>query len=234
MLPYQYASQGVPPSLIEAWELKPSTTTLLELETAAREPASLLKEELLPTGPLPEGTALEGLALLILAIRIIASVEAGSQLRIAEHLVRLVDLGHFLLGLLLGHALRGGLVGMELPCQGSVCALDGAIVGVVGDAEDFVVVLCLGAFQADVSLLREELDVRGRGMVFLGCVEGLDGGFEGFIVLLALGEGEEAREGGGVDGQGFGAVGEGFLFVIHLGSCVSDIKIVERESLTSV
>ena len=88
--------------------------------------------------------------------------------------------------------------------------------GVGGPAEDFVVVFCFGAFEADVGLLVEELDLRGGGVVFFGLVEGVQSGFEVFVVHLALGEGQEAVEGVRVDGEGFRAVGERLFHVVHL------------------
>ena len=100
--------------------------------------------------------------------------------------------------------------------------------GVFVPAEDFVVVFCFGAFEADVGLLVEQLDLRRGGVVFFGLVEGVQSGFEVFVVHLALGEGEEAVEGVRVDREGFRAVGERLFLVVHL-TVVSGIGRTESE-----
>lgn len=53
-------------------------------------------------------------------------------------------------------------------------------------------------------------------MLFFCLVEGLDGRFEELVVDLALGEGKEAGEGVGEDGERFSAVGKGLFLVVHL------------------
>ena len=193
----------------------------MEFETTS----PLLKEELL-TAPsaMAERTAVEGLPLLLLAVWIIPPVEPGAQLRVAEDFICLVDLGHFLLGLLLGHALRGCLVRVEFLGQGTVLPLDEAVVGVGVDVEDFVVVFGFGPFQHNLGFLLEAGDLVSVWVMFLGSFKGFQGGFVVGRVDLALGLREEGGKGGGDEGEGFVAVGERFLFVVHLGARLTEFR----------
>lgn len=156
--------------------------------------AALLEEELLATAAGAEGAAVEGLALVVLAVGVIAAVEAGAEFGVAQDLVGLVDLGHFLLGLLLGHALGGGLVRVELLRHGAVLALDGALVGVVVHVEHLVVVLGLGPLQQHVRVLQHLRDLTCRRVVLFGVVEGLDRVFVLGRIELSLRFGEETGE----------------------------------------
>lgn len=61
------------------------------------------------------------------------------------------------------------------------------------------------------------MNVLGGRVVFFGCVEGGDGCVEVFGVELVLRLKNEGGKIGWVEGEGFGAVGLGFLFVVHLG-----------------
>lgn len=137
---------------------------------------------------------MEGLALLLLTVGIVAAVEAGAEFGVAEDLVCFVDFGHFLLGLLLGHALGGGLVRMELLRHGAVLALDSALVGVVVHVEDLVVVLRLGPLQPYVGILQHLGDFVCRRVMFFGVVEGLDRGLVLGRIELLLRFGEETGE----------------------------------------
>lgn len=194
-------------------ELEASAAGLLELETTA----PLLKEELLAsTSAVAERAAVEGVLLLLLAVRIIPAVEAGAQLRVAEDFICLVDLGHFLLGLLLGHALRSRFVRVEFLGQGAVLPLDEAGVGVGVDVEDSVVVFAFGPFQHHLGFLPERGDPVVVWVVFLRGFEGFQPGFVFGCVDLALGLREERVKGGGDEGEGFVAVRERFLLVVHL------------------
>lgn len=131
---------------------------------------------------------------MFLTVRIIPPIEAGAQLRVAEDFVRLVDLGHFLLGLFFRDALGDGFVRVELFGEGAVLAFDGAIVGVVGDVEHLVVVFGFGSFELHLSFLEELADSVGGGVMFMCFVEGLDACFVLPGVELALSEGEEGGE----------------------------------------
>lgn len=89
-------------------EATETLTTELELL------ATLLEEELL-AATMTEGTALlEGIASLLRlgVIGIISIIVTGTQLRIGQDLVCLVDGGHLLLRLLLGYTLGVSLVGV--------------------------------------------------------------------------------------------------------------------------
>lgn len=110
---------------------------------------------------------------------------------------------------------------MEFPGQRPVTPFNGAVVGIISHAENFVVVFRLRALQSDMGFLVEELDLRGGGVVLFGLIEGVEGGFKGFFIDVALGEGEEAVEGVRVLFEGFGAIGDGLLLGIHLGMAVS-------------
>lgn len=142
-------------------KLKTASAALLELEPATSLPAtrSLPEEELLPTGPLPKRTALERLPLVVEIVRIVSVVEPCPELRIAEDLVRFVDGCHFLFRLLFADTLTRGFVRVELLGHAPVGFLDGAVVGIVGYAEDFVVVFCFGALEEGVGFLEERLDL---------------------------------------------------------------------------
>lgn len=177
---------------------KLKAAALLEFEgttaaTASSAPAALLEEELLAGPAGAKGAAVERLALLLLAVGIVAAVEAGAELGVAEDLVGLVDLGHFLLGLLLGHALGGRLVRVESLRHGPVLALDGALVGILVHVEHLVVVLGLGPLQLHVRILQQLLDLGCGRVVFFGLVEGLDRRFVLGRIELPLRFGEETR-----------------------------------------
>lgn len=168
---------------------------MLEFEatTSATAATALLEDELVASAAGAEWAAVKRLALLLLAVGIVAAVEAGAEFGVAEDLVSLVDVGHFLLGLLLGHALRGGLVRVELFRHGAVLALDRALVGVVVHVEHLVVVLRLGPLQLYVRGLQHLRDFICGRVVFFGLIEGLDRGFVLGRVELPLCFGEEAR-----------------------------------------
>lgn len=159
---------------------------------------------------------MEWLPLLLVAVRIITPVEPGPQLRITEHLVRLVDVGHLFLRFLLWYSLSGRLVGVVLLRHLSVRAFDLQLVGVRGDVENFVVVFRLGSLQLDLCFLEKVGDLAGRGVVFLGEIQGLDGCFVIFSVQLAVGLGDQAIKRVGVEFESIGAVGLGFLLIVHL------------------
>lgn len=180
--------------------MKPATAALLELELAPTPTPTrpVAEKELLATGPVAERTALEGLALLLVAIRIVSSIESRAQLRVVEHLVRLVDGGHFLLGVFLADALGRGLVRVMLLGELAVCALDGTVVGVAADAQDFVVVFLFGPGEKGVRFLEEGLDLWRGCVLFFGVVERVDGAGEVISVELASRFGKEAVEGVGV------------------------------------
>lgn len=154
--------------------------------------------------------------LTLLIVRIVSAIKPRPELRIAEHLIRLVDLRHLLLGLLLRDALRGRFVRVVLSYQFAVDVLDGAIVCVAGNAEHFVIIFLFRALELDVRLVEHLGDVGGAAVVFFGRVEGGDGGVVVLGVELALGLGEEAMQRLGVEGEGFGAEGDGFAERIHL------------------
>ena len=80
----------------------------------------------------------------------------------------------------------------------AVSALDGALVGVAGNAEDGVVVFCFGALEEGVRFLEERLDLCGGRVVLFRMVEGVNCGFEVVGVDLLLGFGKEGGEGVGV------------------------------------
>ena len=61
---------------------------------------------------------------------------------------------------------------MESLRHRAVRSLDGAIVGVGGDGEDFVVVFCFGSFEHGLGFLEEGLDGGGGRVMFFCCVEG--------------------------------------------------------------
>lgn len=117
---------------------------MLELETATATARTLPEEELLAAAAeaaSTEGRALERVTLLLLRIiRIITAVEALLEFRIRQNLIGLIDGRHLLLGLLGRHIIRRGLVRVMQFGKSAVCLLDVALVGVAGDAEDFVVV----------------------------------------------------------------------------------------------
>ena len=75
---------------------------------------------------------------------------------------------------------------MVLFRHGPVGPFDGAIIGIGGNAQDFVVVLCLAALEQGVGLLEERLHILGSRMVFFCKIEGANGGFEVFGVKLTL------------------------------------------------
>ena len=180
--------------------------TLLKLKPA------LLEHKLLPA----KRTALERMALLLLiVIGIIAPIKALLEVRIGKDLVRLVDIGHFLLRILGGHVDCRGLVRVVHFAHFAVRALDFALVGVAGEAEDFVVVLCLGAFEEGLGFGEEFVDLLVLLVVFFGVFQGAHGVFElvGFELGLALVD--QAIEGVGVKLEGFVAVGRAFLGVAH-------------------
>ena len=106
----------------------------------------MLKEKLLPASTLSKGTSVEWLSLLFLAVGVVAAIEAGTKLRVAEDFVCFVDFGHFLFGLFFRHALRDGFVRVELFGQGAVLAFDGPVVSVVGHVKYLVVIFGLGSF----------------------------------------------------------------------------------------
>jgi len=68
-----------------------------------------------------------------------------------------------------------------------------------------------------VGFLEEVVEGAVGGVVLFGFGEGADGGVEVVGVELGLGAVEEGGEGGGVVGEGFGAVRGGAFVVVHLG-----------------
>lgn len=85
--------------------------TKLELDVGTTAAAALLEHEWMTT---TEGVALslEGVWSL-LRVGIIATVETGTQLGVAQNFICLVDAGHLLLGLFLRDTLFGGLIRVE-------------------------------------------------------------------------------------------------------------------------
>ena len=132
---------------------------------------SLLEEELLPAA-LTEGIALERIAPLGLGVvGVVAVIEPGPKFLVGQNLVRFINLPHLLLGLILGNALRGSLVGMVLLRQLAVVPLDRPVIRIATDPQDFVVVLLLRALQKHLCLLEERLDLLGMRVVLLGRAE---------------------------------------------------------------
>ena len=188
---------------------KPSRPPKLELELLT--PTTLLEHERVPSGP--ERAPLVELGLLV-RVGVVAAVEAGAQLRVAEHLVRLVDAGHLLLGFLLGQPLLGRFVRVVQLGELAVGGLDLALVGVVRHAENLVVVLCLAALEGDLGFLQERVDdVVFAGVELGGFAERVDAGFVVFGGEEVFGAVEEAVEGGFVEGEGLVAVVFGFFAV---------------------
>lgn len=133
----------------EASATKP-TTPKVELLTSA-----LLEHEWM-TPAERMSTAWE--ALLLLVVRVVTTIEACTKLWVDENLVCLVDLRHLLLGILLGDSLLGCLVWVVGLGQFAVGRLDLALVGILGDTENLVVVLCLGPSECDLSFPEEAFD----------------------------------------------------------------------------
>lgn len=158
---------------------------------------------------------MERLPLLFRIIRIVAPVEPRSQFRIAKDFIRFIDVCHLLGRLLFAHPQGACLVRVVLFGHGSISFFNGAVVGVRGDAQDFVVVFGLAAFEQGVSFLEERLYVLSTRMVFFCEVEGADGGFEVFGIQLALCLSDETGERVGVQGESFGTVGS-CLFLVDL------------------
>ena len=67
-----------------------------------------------------------------------------------------------------------------------------------------------------MGFLEERLDLGGGGVLFLRVVESRDGAGEVIGVNLARRFGDEGGEGVRVESEGFGAVWECFLGVVHL------------------
>jgi len=156
----------------------PATTTLVEHKRMA------LAAERVPL-----------VLLLLVRVGVVAAVEAGAQLRVAQHLVRLVDGRHFLLGLLLSEPLLGRLVRVVELGQLAVGGLDLALVGVVGHTDDLVVVFCLATLKGDLGLLHERVDDVVLARVgFGGFAKSVDAGLELFRVQEVLGAVEQAVE----------------------------------------
>jgi hypothetical protein len=158
--------------------------------------------------------------LLLVRVGVVTAVKARAELRIGKDFVSFVDAGHLLLSLLLGETLLGGLIGVVLLGKLAVRRLDLAVVGVVGNSEDLVIVLCFAAFEGDFCIV-EELVGEGalvfRG-IFLGLFDGVDRGFVVLSVELSFGLVQEAEEGVLVEGDRLGAV---FfrLFAVRLRVC---------------
>ncbi|KAH4058872.1 hypothetical protein HBH98_223920 [Parastagonospora nodorum] len=195
-------------------KLKPTKptgkSTLLKLEPPAS--TTLSEHKLLSS----KWTPLERITLLLLsAIGIISAIEPLLELRIRKDLVRLIDISHFLLGLFGSHVDSRGLVRVVHFAHFAVGALDFALAGVAGEAEDFVVVLGFGAFEEGLGFGEEFVDLLVLLVVFLGVFEGAHGVFEvvGFELGLALVD--EAVEGVWVELERFVAVGRAFLGVAH-------------------
>ena len=177
-----------------ARKLEPASTSL-ELEASTASTSSTLpEEELLTPRSLSKRTAVERLPLLFRVIWIIAPVKPRSQLGIDEHFIRLVDLCHLLRRLLFGYTQGACLVRVVFLGHCSIGFFDCAVVRVGRDAEDFVVVFCLAAFEQGVRLLEERLYILGSGMVFLCEVEGADGGFKIFRIKLGLSLSDQTGE----------------------------------------
>ena len=140
-------------------------------------------------------------------VGVVAAVEARAQLRVVEHLVRLVDARHLLLGVLLGEPLLGRLVRVVQLGQLAVGGFDLPLVGVVRHAEHLVVVLGLAALEGDLRLLHERVDGFFLAGVGFRCLaERVDTGFVFFRGQEVLGAVEEAVEGVLVVLEGFFAV----------------------------
>ena len=95
----------------------------------------------------------------------------------------------------------------------SIGPFDCAVIGVRRDAEDFVVVFCLAAFEQRLSLLEEGLYVLGSRMVLFCEIEGANGCFEIFGIKLAVCLSYETGEGVSIQGESFVTVGRCFLLV---------------------
>ena len=209
--------------------LSPMHTTATDAATLERKAATPARPELELLAPLLKHKgvaaaermpAAEPVLLLLVRVGVVAAVEARAQLRVREHLVRLVDGRHLLLGRLLGEPLLGRLVGVVDLGEFAVRRLDLPLVGVVRDPEHLVVVLGRAALEGELGLLEElvgDLALLGRRGGFLGRLEGGDGGVEFFGFELGFRAVEEAVEGGFVKGEGFFAVFIGFFAVGLLG-----------------
>lgn len=151
----------------------------------------------------------ESVLLLLVRVGVVAAVEARAQLRVHEHLVRLVDGRHLLLSRLLGEPLLGRLVGVVNLGELAVRRLNLPLVGVVRHPEHLVVVLGRAALEGELGLLEElvgDLALLGGRGCFLGYLEGGDGGVKFFGFELGFGAVKEAIEGGLVEGERFLAV----------------------------
>lgn len=161
-------------------------------------------------------TTLEGRAALFLRVGVVTSVKPGAQLGVTQDLVRLIDLRHLLLGVLLGKAVAVGLVRVVFPRHLAIRRFDLAFVGVAGYTENPVVILCFRALEVDAGFVQEGVD---NVLLVLSCLggalEGADGGFEFFRFLEGFGAVEEAVEGVFVKGERFGTILLHFLSV-HL------------------
>lgn len=161
----------------------------LELLPALLLPALLEHERVAAAAgaAVAERAALEGVLLLV-GVGVVAAVEAGAQLRVAEDLVRLVDAGHLLLGILLAEPVLHRLVRVVDLGRLAVRRLDLPLVRVARHAQHLVVVLGLAALQRDLRLLHERVD----DVVLVGpdlgrLLQRRDAGLEVLGVQLCLG-----------------------------------------------
>ena len=188
----------------------------MELESSSSSGSALLEHEGVATS-VAEGASVEGVAavpLLLVGVGVVAAVEAGAQLGVAQDLVRLVDGRHLLLGRLLGEPLLGRLVRVVLLGELAIGRLDLALVGVVRHAQNLVVVLCLGSLECDLGLLHQRVDhVALVRPALLGLLKRVDAGFVLLGLELHLGLLEKAVEGLRIKRQGLLAV-FGRLFAV--------------------
>lgn len=143
----------------------------------------------------------------LLGVGIIASIEAGAELRITEDLVRLVDRRHLLLSRLLGDAHLGRLVRMIELRGPAPSSLNLALVGIIFDTEDLVVVLGFATLESDLGLVDDGFDLFLKiGAKLGGLLEGLDSGLVQLTFQLSLALVQETPEGVGVESERFFAV----------------------------
>lgn len=164
---------------------KPATRPAeLELELLA---AALLEHKGVTTtaAAAAEGAALLEGVLLLVRVGVVAAVEPRPQLRVAQHLVRLVDARHLLLRLVLAQALLRRLVRVVQLGQLAVGRLDLPLVGVVRDPEHLVVVLGLAALEGYLRLLHQGADhVVPVGSELRSLLESCDTLFELFSIQM--------------------------------------------------
>lgn len=192
-----------------------TTRSELEIELLA---TALLEHEGPSTTTTTKGVALERVTALLSLLRVgvVASIEARPQFGVAQHLVGLVDARHLLLRLLLADARLHRLVGVVHLGHLAVRRLDLSLVGVVGDPEHLVVILCLATLQCNLGFLQQRVDnVFLLGPRFGRLGQRVDAGLELLGLELCLGFVEKTVEGVRIPLQGLLAVDAGLL-AVHL------------------